>query len=111
MQEQYTSALLVREYYEIIRLVPHQIAIRFNNPVLNALAGLQSGEMTSKLKDFFQLHNENVETVDRHLLFTSSSLIRGLLSQSTNSPLQLRDLFNATSAKPNLHYTADLAII
>ena len=44
MQEQYTSTLLdlVREYYETIHLVQHQTAIRFNNPVLNALAALQS---------------------------------------------------------------------
>ena len=71
------------------------------------LAALQSEEMTSELEDFCKLHNKDVETVERQLLFTSSRL-RGLASQSTNSPLQLQDLFNAKSVQPNLHYMADL---
>jgi hypothetical protein len=109
VQERSASTLLAHEYYEIIDLVNHQIAIRFNNPVLGALAALQSGEMTSELQDFCKLHNKDVETVERQLIFTSSSL-RCQASQSSTSPLQLQDLFNATAAQPELHYMADVAI-
>src|ERR1700761_325082 len=72
--EQSNSTLEINEYYEIIDLVKVKIASRFDNPVLGALLALQRGEMTTELSDFCQLHQQDVETVERQLNFTAMGL-------------------------------------
>ena len=71
---------------------------------------VERGHPNSKI--FCQVHNRDVETVGRHLLFTLSSLrgcrvnLRTLLFSYKIFSMQ----YQPRSAKPNLHYTADLAI-
>ena len=105
--ERSTTTLLINEYYEIIDLVSRQVSSRFDNPALTALSSLQSGNMTTALSEFCKLHNQDVDTVERQLHFTSASL---RATKSADYCLQLQDLFLATAVQPELHYMIDVAI-
>ena len=99
--------LLIHEYYEILDLVAHQIDIRFDNPALGALSALEDGKMTPALAEFCRLHGRDVETVDRQLSFTSSSL---RATKSPGSRLQLQELFCQSAVQQDLHYMLDVAL-
>ena len=105
--ERSVTTLLKHEYYELIDLVEKQIASRFDNPALSALASLQRGQMTQSLAEFCKLHGRDVESVERQLTFTSTSLLASL---TPGSQLQLTTLFCATALQPDLHYITDVAL-
>ena len=102
--ERNNSTLLIHEYYEMLDLVRGQIASRFDNPALAALASLQNGKMTPSLAEFCTLHDRDPETIERQLNFTALAL----REQSPDFNLSLQQLFTVSTVQPELHYIVDV---
>ena len=59
-----SPSLKLQEYIELIDVVIDQLETRFDNPVLEALAALQSQKMSTAPNDFCTLHHKDPETVE-----------------------------------------------